>query len=559
MAPSTTVIDGRLAIRAAIVNHRTEQCDIDRLVSETLRLGLRLAQENEAARPATETTRTPAQTQNLPPRIRWEAELPEVENELAANPESIELRFRRTSLLAELGRLAQARDEYIGVLRREPFHLAAMNNLGHVLIAMGHRKVARMAFHEAVTRHPENLTGRLNYGNFLLEESERLTTHGQDAPALQHKLDAREQFAQALRLQPDCAKAHEGLSYLLADLGEARQAEVHRREAFRQRSVIALPYRGGAEPVSVLMLASTLGGNVRMQRFLDDRIFQTFVVVPEFYDPKVPLPAHNLVINSIGDAEVSHRALHAAPAVLAQTKAPIVNAPGAVLATTRGNNAKRLRDLTGVVTPITATLRRKRLSGSQALKVLSRHGLEFPLLLRAPGFHTGQHFVKVDDSAGLPGALAELPGDELIVMQYLDARGADSKTRKYRVMLVDGRIYPLHLAISSHWKVHYFTAEMNDNAEHRAEDGAFLGNMPGVLGPAAISALERIRDVLKLDYAGIDFGLNAQGEVLVFEANATMAVNPPGADQRWNYRLPAYERIREAVQKMFRDRAGRVL
>jgi aromatic-L-amino-acid decarboxylase len=38
-APSTTVLDGRLAIRAAIVNHRTRQEDVGILVDEVLRLG----------------------------------------------------------------------------------------------------------------------------------------------------------------------------------------------------------------------------------------------------------------------------------------------------------------------------------------------------------------------------------------------------------------------------------------------------------------------------------------------------------------------------------------
>ncbi len=38
-APSTTLLDGRLAIRAAIVNHRTEACDIDALVRATLDFG----------------------------------------------------------------------------------------------------------------------------------------------------------------------------------------------------------------------------------------------------------------------------------------------------------------------------------------------------------------------------------------------------------------------------------------------------------------------------------------------------------------------------------------
>jgi hypothetical protein len=183
--------------------------------------------------------------------------------------------------------------------------------------------------------------------------------------------------------------------------------------------------------------------------------------------------------------------------------------------------------------------------------------VEFPLLLRAPGFHTGQHFVKVDTLEGLPEALPEIPGDPILAMQYLDARGADGKNRKYRVMLIDTEIYPLHVAISGQWKVHYFTAEMNENAGHRAEDRRFLDDMPSVLGPVAMDALRRIQRELRLDYAGIDFSLNPKGEVLLFEANATMAVNPPGADERWNYRLPAYKKIREAVQKMLLDRAGR--
>ena len=38
-APSTTTIDGRLAIRAAIVNHRTNRSDIDALIKATIAFG----------------------------------------------------------------------------------------------------------------------------------------------------------------------------------------------------------------------------------------------------------------------------------------------------------------------------------------------------------------------------------------------------------------------------------------------------------------------------------------------------------------------------------------
>jgi hypothetical protein len=124
-------------------------------------------------------------------------------------------------------------------------------------------------------------------------------------------------------------------------------------------------------------------------------------------------------------------------------------------------------------------------------------------------------------------------------------------------MAVNGRLYPLHAAISSHWKIHYFTADMATSPEHRTEDAAFLDDMTAVLGLRARAALEEIQMRLGLDYAGIDFGLNAAGEILLFEANATMVVNPPEPDERWAYRRPAVERIYAAVREMLADRSGR--
>ncbi len=551
VAPSTTVIDGRLAIRAAIVNHRTDRGDIERLVERTLALGRSTLKEDEAAR---RVASEPADRASAP-RMRWELQLKAIEGVLADKPDLLDLRFQRACLLGELGRLVDARNDYMQILQREPHHLAAWNNLGAVLIATGHREAAHIAYKEAVLRHPNESVCRLNLGNFLLEQSERLTTRGKDEEALQHKREAREQFEQALRIQPDCEKAHEGLSYLLGDFGEQQGAEMHRREAFRKRYIIPMTYRGASPPVIVLQLVSTLGGNIRLHGFLDDRIFHTIVVVPEFYDTKTPLPPHHLAINAIGDAEVSHGALVASEAVLALTSAPILNPPAAVLATSRSNNAKRFKGLPGVITPITTTLPRQRLSDPDAESTLAGLGLAFPLLLRAPGFHTGRHFLRVESFEALPAALAGLPGEDLIVMQYLDACGRDGKTRKYRAMMIGGQIYPLHVAISNQWKIHYFTAEMADNPEHRAEDAAFLENMEAVIGPLGMRALERIQSLLGLDYGGIDFGLNANGEVLVFEANATMLVTPPDKDERWNYRRPIYKRIRDAVQKMLMDKA----
>jgi hypothetical protein len=75
-----------------------------------------------------------------------------------------------------------------------------------------------------------------------------------------------------------------------------------------------------------------------------------------------------------------------------------------------------------------------------------------------------------------------------------------------------------------------------------------------MLGPRALAGLEAIAQALGLDYAGVDFGLSPQGDVLLFEANATMVVNPPDPDPRWDYRRGPVDRILAAVRDLLLGR-----
>jgi hypothetical protein len=80
--------------------------------------------------------------------------------------------------------------------------------------------------------------------------------------------------------------------------------------------------------------------------------------------------------------------------------------------------------------------------------------------------------------------------------------------------------------------------------------------MTGVVGARGVAALARISEVLALDYGGIDFAVSREGDILVFEANATMVVYPPSGDPKWAYRRPAVERVLSAVHTMLTDRAA---
>ena len=88
------------------------------------------------------------------------------------------------------------------------------------------------------------------------------------------------------------------------------------------------------------------------------------------------------------------------------------------------------------------------------------------------------------------------------------------------------------------------------HATVRAEEAAFLHDMDAALGAAAVATLERVAASLGLDYAGMDFAIGADGRVLLFEANATMVINPPEPDPIWDYRRPAIERALAAARAL---------
>jgi glutathione synthase/RimK-type ligase-like ATP-grasp enzyme/Flp pilus assembly protein TadD len=477
------------------------------------------------------------------PRLAQEQRLRELDSLLARGGEAdIAVEIERAALLGALDRLGDAQAAFVEILRRAPTNFSALNEFGTLLAGMGAIDAACRVYAETILHHPDNPMARVNLANLLL----RANRHP----------EARTHYEAALKADPDHAAAHQGLGAVLADMGDREGAAAHFRKGFRGHAVSTLPYRGNGPPVALLQLVSSGGGNIPTAPFLDDCVFLTSVVVADHLEPNAPLPPHQLIFNAIGDADLCQPALEAAIRLTARSSAPLINDPCAVMKTGRIDNAAYLAALPGVVTPKTLSVGRDIISSPQGVKWLADRGFTFPLLLRSPGYHTGRNFVLVESEADVAEAASQLPGDELLAIEYLDARGADGNARKYRAMMIGGKVFPLHLAISRNWKVHYFTSDMADQPDHRSEELAFLTDMRQVLGEKAIVALDAICQVLGLDYAGIDFGVSAAGDLLLFEANATMVIASPDSDPRWAYRRRPITDVIEAVTAMIKHRAG---
>ena len=466
-----------------------------------------------------------------------QSQLHDIEARLAASPDAIELLFERACCLDDLG-WDQASPAYLAVLERAPRHLGALTNLGLMVRETGDLARARALFGQALAYHPLAPVAHVNLARVLFEQ-------GETEAAIAH-------YTAVLAFEPASFPAHHGLGLLYEALGDEAAAQRHLALAFERRASWTLPFRGTGRPLRVLLLASARGGDVVLQPFLDDRSIETTMFVPEGFKADVPLPPHDVVFNGIGDAERCGRALACIRALLGATAAAVINDPERVSASGRAQIERRFAAIPGLVVPRTERIARADLTSG----ALATDGWTFPLLVRSPGFQGGAHFERADEPELLGGAVAALPGAELLAIAFIDTRGADGRFRKYRVLVVDGALYPVHLAIASRWKVHYYSSEMAEHAAHRAEERRFLDDMRGALGAPAVAALERAAHALGLDYGGIDFGLDRAGNVVIFEANATMAVYAPPAEERWAYRQPAFDAIVAAMRALIESRAA---
>lgn len=457
-------------------------------------------------------------------------------------PFDLPARLNEARASTEAGRRADALVQYARILQEAPGTLEAMLPMAGIFVASGNLEYARSILLEAVSLHPRRADVWTLLGNALVDLDEP------DA--------ARNAYERAAAIDPDSPVAQLGLAILDERAGDAKAARAHWRRGYARGVPASANWLAHPGATRILLISSAIGGNVPILPILDDPRFLRAEIFVEGYVPSIPLPRDVLILNAIGDADRCAAALERAEQLIADLGGPVVNPPDRVRATTRAGNAERLAALSAARAPRVRSVSRRDLERSGGARTLADQGFAFPLLLRAPGFHTGRHFERVDDADALAAAARNLPGDDVLAMEFVDTASSDGSYRKYRMLSIDGALHPLHLAISSGWKVHYFSAAMSDHVAYREEEAAFLADAPAALGRAAYAALGEVANIIGLDYAGIDFGLDAAGRIVVFEANATMLIAPVGNDPRFAYRRSAAANATEAARAMLQRAAG---
>jgi hypothetical protein len=138
----------------------------------------------------------------------------------------------------------------------------------------------------------------------------------------------------------------------------------------------------------------------------------------------------------------------------------------------------------------------------------------------------------------------------------VDYQSADGLYRKLRIVLIDGAPFICHLAISSHWMVHYLSAGVAESAEKRLEEQRMMESFDQDFAWRFQMQLREIARALQLDYVTIDCAEGPDGALLVFEADSRGIIHAADPVHIYPYKPAVMQKAFDAFAALLRQRAG---
>jgi glutathione synthase/RimK-type ligase-like ATP-grasp enzyme len=283
-----------------------------------------------------------------------------------------------------------------------------------------------------------------------------------------------------------------------------------------------------------------IGGSSDVYRLLPETLaFEQLNLSRQFFRPRgrPDLTRYARILNLVTDPDQHPQTLETLRKLLRGYKGRVINPPEAVLRSGRDQVARLLSGVTGLRVPRVVRLR----SGKPELaaRTVERAGLQFPLILRQAGTHTGKIVGLVESLDQLRAAMPDK--GELIATEFVDMSGTDGLYRKYRIYFFGRRVVYRNMYLSDQWNVH-----SKDHArclaarpDLAAELEAMFARPEGAFPEPVLETFREIRERMPLDFFGMDFGFSSEGQAVLFEANATMSFFPSWADMQFKHCLNA--------------------
>ena len=338
--------------------------------------------------------------------------------------------------------------------------------------------------------------------------------------------------------------------------GLGRQAEALSVERLYRSS---WPASERALRVLAFLAPGDLATNTPIDFLLEgaDVVLYSLYMVPGQPIPD-PLPDHDIAIVTVGEADRVRPILQALERLIPTWPRPVINRPDRVLCLSRENTYRVLEGIPGLLVPPTVRISRADLEKVGHGLIPMSHFLGdagFPLIARTIGSHAGRDLAKLEGAEAVAAYLEVHRDPEFFVSPYVDYSSPDGLFRKYRIIWVDGRPYPCHMAVAEEWKVWYLNANMAASAAKRAEEERFLSEFDTGFGLRYRAELAAIAERFGLEYVGIDCAVLPDGRLLVFEADIALVVHDMDPPDLYPYKGAPMQKLFAAFYEMLKRKS----
>jgi glutathione synthase/RimK-type ligase-like ATP-grasp enzyme len=279
---------------------------------------------------------------------------------------------------------------------------------------------------------------------------------------------------------------------------------------------------------------------------------QLLYLMPDGDWPEV-IPDHDVMMVAVGESDENFPLLSRLAAYVSDWPRPILNRPEQIAKLSRDGVSTLLQGLPGIAIPWSVRANREDLEaiarGDRMLTALHPEAV-FPLIIRPRGSHAGTDLEKLSAIEEIPDYLSHIEAKNFFVSRYMDYRSRDGLFRKYRIVLIEGKPYICHFAVSEHWIIHYANAGMSVSAAKRAEEAHCMEYFESDFARRHAAALRSIHECMGLPYVGIDCAETRSGELLIFEVDNAMIVHALDPEDLFPYKKPAMQKVFAAFHQM---------
>ena len=347
----------------------------------------------------------------------------------------------------------------------------------------------------------------------------------------------------------------------LLDLSTVLQLRGNRELALQvQAQAIALQRAYGVsapQSATLRVLALVSAGDLMANTPIEFLLEHSTVALTQFYVTEdlftvagafnEDLPEHDVLFVAIAESEANLSLLKQLTPLLAKWPKPVLNRPEFIAQLSRDSACALLENAPGIAMPKTV----RYLAGD-----IDAQALMYPLIIRPVDSHAGHDLEKMDDAKALDSYLqlnSQHNSDEFFIAPFVDYKNADGLYRKYRVMLCAGEAFLCHLAMSTHWMIHYLNAGMAQDAQKREQEAHAMATFQQTFAKKHAAAFQAIYERTGLDYIGIDCSETADGELLIFEIDSCMIVHAIDPVDLFPYKPAAMQRLFDAFEVMIKQ------